>query len=91
MRESEKPASLAELMGEDFSSTHLTMEDLPKLLGEKMPEIRYDRVGKIRLINALHQRFGPGYANIPGIKSLLDDFNKELQTATVVRMNRRRK
>ena len=91
MRDSVKPASLGELMGEGFEHrTQLTCEDLPKLLGEKMPELTYDRVGKLRLVNALHQRFGPGYGSIPGIKQIMQHFEHEMHTESVVRMNRRK-
>ena len=92
MRGSVKPASLSELMGEGYEHrTQLTLDDLPKLLGEKMPEISYDRVGKYRLVNALSQRFGPGYGNIPGVKHILEHFEKEMHVESVARMNRRKK
>ena len=92
MRDKLKPASLGELMGEGFEHRNkLTLEDLPKILGEKMPEITYDRVGKIRLLNALQIRFGDGFANIPGIKDLMKQFQAEMQAEAVVRMNRRKK
>lgn len=91
MRNALKPASLGELLGEGFEHrTQLTLDDLPKLLGEKMPEIPFNRVGKIRLINALQQRFGQGYGDIPGVKQLMSEFDKELKVASVIRMNRRK-
>ncbi len=91
MRDGVKPASFGELMGEGFEHrTELTLDDLPKMLGEKMPEIRYDRVGKLRLVNALHQRFGAGYGNIPGVKQILVHFEKEMHAESVSRLNRRR-
>ncbi len=92
MRDAKHAANLGELMGEGFEHrTSLTLEDLPKLLGAKMPQLSYDRVGKLRLINALHQRFGPGFQNIPGVAGIMDHFNKELETESLVRMNRRPK
>lgn len=91
MRSKDKPASLGELMGEGFEHrTKLSLDDLPKILGDKMPTLTHDRVGKLRLINALHQRFGAGYGNIPGVKDILEHFEKEARVASVVRMNRRR-
>lgn len=78
-------------MGEGFEHrTKLSLDDLPKLLGEKMPEISYDRVGKLRLVNALHQRFGADFSNVPGVRDILDHFEKEMHAETVVKMNRRR-
>lgn len=92
MRDKQTIASLGELMGKGFEGrTRLDMDDLPKLLGDKMPEIKFDRVGKLRLINALHQRFGASYANIPGVKDILSHFDKEAHVERVVRMNRRGK
>lgn len=91
MRSSLKPASLGELLGAGFEHRDkLTLDDLPKLLGEKMPEISFDRVGKIRLLNALTVRFGQGFQNIPGIKQLLSEFDREMKTEAIVRMNRRK-
>jgi len=90
MREAGKLASLGELMGEGYEHrTELSCEDLPKLLGDKMPVITYDRVGKLRLVNALHQRFGPGYNNLPHVKQIMDHFEKEMHAETVVKLNRR--
>lgn len=88
MRDGIKPASLGELMGKGFEHRDkLTLEDLPKLLGEKMPHIPYDRVGRVRLVNALHQRFGPGFKSVPGIADILKEFDKEMHIASVVKMN----
>ena len=89
MRNSKSPATMGELMGEGFEGrTKLSLEDLPKILGEKMPSLSYDRVGKIRLINALHMRFGVNYSHIPGVQNILEHFEKEMHTAAVVKMNR---
>lgn len=88
MRDGIKPASLGELMGKGFEHRDkLTLADLPKLLGEKMPHLPYDRVGRIRLVNALHQRFGPGFKNVPGIADILSEFDKEMHVASTVKMN----
>lgn len=90
MRNEVKPASLGELMGTGYEHrTKLTLEDLPKLLGERMPQIAYDRVGRVRLINALHQRFGTGFKNIPGVADILEHFDKEMHVASVVAMNKK--
>jgi hypothetical protein len=89
MRKAGSMATLGEIMGEGFENrTKLSLDDLPKLLGAKMPQIEFNRVGKLRLVNALHQRFGPGYSNVPGVKDIMDHFEKELHAETVIRMNR---
>lgn len=92
MRDSNKPASLGELMGKGFEGrSKLSLDDLPKLLGEKMPKMEYDRVGRIRLINALSQRFGPGFRTIPGVSDIIEHFDEEIKVATAIKMNRKLK
>ena len=86
MRSSQKPATLAELLGKDVGQ--MSMSDLPKLLGEKMPEIPHNRIGRFRLNQALKLRFGPGYKNIPGIKNILSEFDKHVETENIVKMNK---
>lgn len=81
---------MSELMGKD-ASENLTLEDLPKLLGEKMPEITHDRIGRIRLVNALTQRFGPSYKNLPGIAKLVEQFDRQVGLNNIIRMNKRSK
>jgi len=87
MRSANKPASLAELLGKDAGSS-LGMADLPSLLGEKMPELPKNRIGKFRLTNALKLRFGPGFRNIPGIKNILEEFEHDMETENIVKMNK---
>lgn len=87
MRSKNKPASLAELLGKD-NDKELSLNDLPKILGEKMPELPVNRVGRFRLNNALKLRFGPGYKNIPGIKNILSEFDSQIETENIVKMNK---
>lgn len=92
MRSSIKNANLNELMGEGFEHrTKLTLEDLPKLLGHKMPEITFDRVGRIRLHHALEQRFGRDYMNMPHIQDLLKQHEEAMQVDKKIRALRRTK
>lgn len=85
MRSSQKPATLGELLGKDTNA--FSVADLPKLLGEKMPELPKNRIGRFRLTNALKLRFGPGFRNIPGIKSILEEFDRDIETENIVKMN----
>lgn len=57
----------------------LSLDDLPDLLGEGMPELKFHALGRVRLINALRNRFGDGYRSVPGISALLGEFDKESQ------------
>jgi len=87
-RGKEGPASLNELMGKQGGE--LTLDNLPGILGEKMPEIPLDRVGRFRLSRALKNRFGDGFRNIPGVKSLLKDFDKKMKFDVLTKANRRK-
>ena len=86
MRSKDKPASLAELIGKEVQS--FSLKDLPKLVGEKLPDLPYNRVGRFRLNNVLKQRFGPGYKNIPGVKNILSEFDSQVSTENIIKMNK---
>lgn len=89
MRSQEKPASLGELLGSAADKQDLSLEDLPMILGEKMPEMPKNRIGRFRLINALQQRFGNGYNNIPMVSKIIKQFDDEVKTENIIRMNKR--
>lgn len=81
--------SLGEIMGkkgaEMAGSKKLSFDDLGDLLGEGMPTINYDRVGRYRLMNALKGRFGVNYRNIPGIMDIVKDFDDRVDFEDKVR------
>lgn len=71
--------TLNELMGSKTPGAKekgLTLEDLPKLLGEGMPKLEFHALGRVRLINALTNRFGTNYRSVPGISEVLGQFDK---------------
>jgi len=73
-----RATTLNELMGKagsGGSARKLNFDDLKDLIGEGLPEIDFDRVGRVRLINALKQRFGVGFRNLPGVKDIIKDFD----------------
>lgn len=74
-----KKISLNEIMGSSGESAKqgLCMDDLPELLGEKMPDIKPNPVGRVRLITALKNRFGNGWRAIPGVRDLMKDFDEQ--------------
>ena len=77
-------------MGEGYEHRDkLTLSDLPKILGHKMPEITNDRVGRIRLHHALMNRFGKDYYNMPHIQDLLKQHEEAMKVDAKVRANRR--
>lgn len=89
MRESGSPASLGELLGKSASKQDMGLKDLPEILGEKMPELPLNRIGEFRLMNALSQRFGPGFRDIPMVGKIIKEFNEQVKTENVVRMNKK--
>lgn len=89
MRESGSPASLGELLGKSAEKQDLNLEDLPQILGEKMPELPKNRIGKFRLVNALQNRFGNGYRNIPMVSKIIKQFDDEVEMENTIRMNKK--
>lgn len=73
--------TLAEIMGRSGAKKSegrkLTLEDLGDLVGENLPEINFDAVGKHRLVTALRNRFGDGYRSIPAAKDIIADFEEK--------------
>lgn len=89
MREAGSPANLGELLGKSADKQDIGLKDLHELLGEKMPELPANRIGKFRLINALSQRFGPGFRDIPMVSKIIKEFDEQIETENVVRMNKK--
>jgi len=73
-----KKLSLNELMGSKGSSAkkrELGLNDLEDLLGERMPKLEYSPIGRLRITTALRNRFGDNYRNMPGIDSIMREFD----------------
>jgi hypothetical protein len=88
MRSESKTASLNELMG---SSGKLSLSNLHEALGEKMPEIPLNRIGRIRLVNALQERYGVNYKNLPGVKDVIAEFDKNAAVEMAISKNQEAK
>lgn len=73
--------SLSEILGsagaQAAKGKKLTLDDLPDLIGENLPEINFDAVGKHRLVTALRNRFGEGYRNVTAAKDIIADFEEK--------------
>lgn len=69
--------SLRELMGKNGGKA--TLKDLPELLGERMPDLPRNNVGKHRLLTALKGRFGNGYRILPGVSDILKEFDEDVR------------
>lgn len=75
----DKRVSLAEAMGSAgaaaSSQGRLTLDALPQILGDAMPELPRNAVGRYRLIRSLKARFGPNYRSLPGVSALVSEFD----------------
>jgi hypothetical protein len=89
MRQEAAPASLGELLGKASEQKDLNLEDLPKILGEKMPDLPKNRIGKFRLMNALQQRFGNGFKNVPMVSKIIKQFDAEVELENTIRLNKK--
>jgi len=73
--------SLAELMGSTgaaHAAQGMQLSRLHEVLGDAMPELPRNAVGRHRLIRALNQRFGPNFRSLPGVKDLVGQFDDEV-------------
>lgn len=79
-----KRAGLAEIMGRSGAdkgqSGNLTLESLPEILGDAMPDLPRSAVGRYRLLRSLKARFGPNFRSLPGVSGLLKQFDGVLET-----------
>lgn len=73
--------SLAELAGSHVAGAHghLTLSQLPHILGDSMPDLPRDQVGRHRLVRALRDRFGANFRSIPGVHGLIQQFDHEVE------------
>lgn len=72
--------SLSEIMGKAGAEANgqLSLKDLPALLGDGMPELPRDAIGRHRLIRALQQRFGANFRSLPGVGGIVSQFDNEI-------------
>jgi len=78
-----KKVSLSEIMckaGADTAQKGPSLEHLPELLGEAMPEMPKNAVGRYRLLRSLKARFGPNFRSLPGVSDLLKQFDGVIET-----------
>lgn len=72
--------SLNELLGSAGSKAEakeLSLRDLEELLGEQMPKMEYNPVGRLRLMTALRNRFGDNFKNLKGLSGIMKEFDEE--------------
>lgn len=81
-----KKVTLAELMGSSAASrgSGLSLKQLPVILGDAMPELPRNSVGRHRLVRALQQRFGPNFRSLPGVGGLIKEFDSETELEQTV-------
>lgn len=71
-------ATLGELMG-SAGKRDMSLNNLDSILGEKMPDLPRNRIGRYRLMRALRNRFGNDYRNIPGVRDIVAEFDDEIR------------
>jgi hypothetical protein len=74
-----KKVSLNELMGKSGSKESLSLDDLSELLGERMPKLEFTPVGRLRLSQALRNRFGDNYRHLRGMDDIMREFDREAE------------
>jgi len=72
--------SLAEVMGSKAatSGSSMRLSNLADILGDAMPEMPKNGVGRHRLVRALQQRFGSNWRSLPGVKDLVKEFDRSV-------------
>jgi len=76
-----KKTTLAELMGSSAAGRGeqgLTLKQLPVILGDAMPQLPRNAVGRHRLVRALQQRFGSNFRSLPGVSGLIKEFDDDM-------------
>lgn len=53
------------------------------VLGDDIPDLPLNRVGRFRLLQALRRKFGAGFKNVGQAKRLLDIFDRQLKMSKV--------
>lgn len=73
-------------MGEEASGMgdKMCLKHLPHILGDATPELPRNAVGRHRLVRVLQQRFGSNYRSLPGIQSLIKEFDTEVENESVI-------
>ncbi len=81
-----KRASLSEVMGSAAAEkgSELKLEHLPEILGDAMPDLPKNAVGRYRLLRSLKARFGPNFRSLPGVTGLLTQFDGVLDTERTI-------
>jgi len=56
----------------------MRLSNLADILGDAMPEMPKNGVGRHRLVRALQQRFGNNWRSLPGVKDLVKEFDRSV-------------
>lgn len=76
-------ASIKEVLGSK-AGMKISLDSLQDVLGEKMPRLPKNRVGRMRLIQALRNRFGTGFRNIPGVQDVMSEFEENIKSQSTL-------
>ena len=78
-----RKVSMNEILGKN-AGPKISLDNLHEVLGEKMPRLPKNRVGRMRLIQALKNRFGSGFRNLPGVQEVMTDFDQNIKTQSTL-------
>lgn len=56
----------------------MALDRIHEVLGHATPALPRNAIGRHRLVTALQQRFGPNFRSLPGVTSLMKQFDDEV-------------
>ena len=75
-----KKVTLAEILGTKAHSLggNVSLEHLPAILGDALPDLPRNKLGRHRLVRALKQRYGPNFRSLQGFGNIIKEFDGEI-------------
>lgn len=74
--------TLGEVMGrkgaQEVKGGDLRLSALREILGDAIPDLPRNSVGRFRLIRALRNRYGNSWRSLPGVSGLVKEFDDEV-------------
>jgi hypothetical protein len=61
----------------------LNLTPFRQILGDDIPDLPLNKIGRFRLLQALRRKFGANFKNVGQAKKLLDIFDRQLKISKV--------
>lgn len=71
------PLTLKKVSQAKHKTDALDLSRYSKVLGDGLPHIKPDKVGRFRLLQHLRNKYGASYRNFPGVQEVIDYFDGE--------------